>query len=71
VCACMCACVRAWCCILWCCIYVYLFFLYFFVQVVALIIVRPGKEGVDEDKVGKVLVQFGRVLYVMNLYSKS
>jgi hypothetical protein len=41
------------------------------VQVVALIIVRPGKEGVDEDKVGKVLVQFGRVLYVMNLYSKS
>jgi hypothetical protein len=42
----------------------------FFVQVVALVIVRPGKEGVDADKVGKVRVEFGRVLYVMNLYSK-
>ena len=31
------------------------------VQVVALVIVRPGKEGVDADEVGKVFVEFGDV----------
>jgi hypothetical protein len=40
------------------------------VQVVALVIVRPGKDGVEADKVGKVLVEFGKVLYVLILYSK-
>jgi len=32
-----------------------------FGKVVALVIVRPGKEGVDADQVGKVFVEFGDV----------